>query len=894
MSAITKSSSAKCKYRKCPANSRGGALKDNRSLDAKITEVRFEHLQETVGLGNRKPRLSWMVETATPGWQQKSYEVQAYGLNGQLRDQSSRVESGQSTLVAWPFAPLTSREQLNVRIRVWDIAERASSWSDLCSIEAALLDSDDWTASFVTPDWEEETSKPQPSPMMRREFDVRAGLTSARLYITALGLYAAEINGTAVSDHVMAPGWTSYHHRLRYQIFDVTGLLQEGRNAIGAILGDGWYRGWLGFGGLRRNLYGERLALLAQLEIHYMDGTSEQIVSDESWRAATGPILAADIYNGETYDARLERLGWSSPGYEDGDWNDVRPLQYDLSKLFAPLGPPVRRTEIVAAVAITRSPSGRTIVDFGQNLVGWIRLTVQGQAGQTITLRHAEVLEDGELCVRPLRAAQAVDRYTLRGDGIESWEPRFTFHGFRYAEIDGWPGECQVSDLRAVVCHSDMKRTGWFDCSDPLLNQLHENVVWSMRGNFLSIPTDCPQRDERLGWTGDIQVFAPTASFLYDSAGFLTSWLADLAAEQAAKGVVPYVVPDILDPKPPAAAWGDAAVIVPWVLYQRYGDRDILATQFESMRGWVDLLASIAGDNKLWDTGFQFGDWLDPAAPPDNPGAARTDKHLLATAYFARSTELVSQIAELLGLANEEATYRALAAEVRHAFANEYVTPSGRLLSDSETAYALALEFGLLPASEQRQHAAERLSALVEASGYHISTGFVGTPLICDVLCAAGRVDDAYILLLQRDCPSWLYPVTMGATTIWERWDSLRPDGSVNPGEMTSFNHYALGAIADWLHRVVGGLAPLEPGYGRIEVRPQPGGNLTHASSQHLTPNGMAECAWMIREGTMEVRVMVPPSVTAKVTLPAREESIEVGSGTYHWSYDYESPPRVR
>ncbi len=863
----------------------------NESAEAQITELRFEHLQETVGLGNRQPRISWMVETETPGWQQKSYEVQAYRPDGQLHDQSGRIESSQSTLVVWPFAPLVSREQLNIRVRVWDIAERVSAWSDLYPVEAGLLESDDWSARFVTPDWQEDISQSQPSPMLRHEFDIRAGVARARLYVTALGVYAAEINGTAVGDHVLAPGWTSYDHRLCYQLFDVTDLLHEGRNAIGAILGDGWYRGWLGFGGLRRNLYGERLALLAQLEIHYADGTSERIVSDESWRAATGPILAADIYNGETYDARLKKPGWSSPGFEDHDWHGVRLLKYDLAKLFAPLGPPVRRTEMLAPLTISKSPSGRTIVDFGQNLVGRIRLTVQGQAGQTITLRHAEVLEAGELCLRPLRAAKAIDHYTLSGDGIETWEPQFTFHGFRYAEVDGWPGECQVDDLRAVVCHSDIKRSGWFDCSNPLLNQLHENVVWSMRGNFLSIPTDCPQRDERLGWTGDIQVFAPTACFLYDSAGFLTSWLADLAAEQAAKGVVPYVVPDILDPKPAAAAWGDAAVIVPWVLYQCYGDRDILAMQFESMRGWVDLIASIAGDNKLWDTGFQFGDWLDPAAPPDNPGAARTDKHLLASAYFARSAELVSQAAEVLGLAKAEATYHALAAEVRQAFANEYITPNGRLLSDSETAYALALAFGLLPTFEQRQHAAERLSALVEANGYHIATGFVGTPLICDALCAAGRLDDAYQLLLQRECPSWLYPVTMGATTIWERWDSLRPDGSVNPGEMTSFNHYALGAIADWLHRVVGGLAPLEPGYGRIEVRPQPGGSLTHAAARHLTPNGMAQCAWMIEEGTMKIRVVIPPNVTAKVTLPGRNESIELGSGTYQWSYEYEGSP---
>src|SRR2546428_1810258 len=436
----------------------------------------------------------------------------------------------------------------------------------------------------------------------------------------------------------------------------------------------------------------------------------------------------------------MERPGWSAPGYDDCDWVGVRQLDRDLSTLVAPTGPPVRRTELLAPVAITISPAGHTIVDFGQNLVGRLRLTVCGEAGQTVILRHAEVLENGELCTRPLRTAQATDRYTLRGDEVETWEPRFTFHGFRYAEVEGWPGTLKTEDLCAVVCHSDMERTGWFECSDPLINRLHENVVWGMRGNFLDVPTDCPQRDERLGWTGDIQIFAPTASFLYDCAGFLTSWLADLAAEQAAAGgVVPLVVPNVVPMPPiPAAAWGDATVIVPWVLYQRYGDAGILAEQFESMRAWVDLVTALAGEKRLWNRGFQFGDWLDPSAPADRPGAGPTNPHVVAPAYYVRSAELLGQIAAVLGRAEDATRYLRLAAEVRDAFDAEYVTPAGRVLSDSETAYALALQFGLLKNAEQRRHAGKRLVALVRQSGYHISTGFVGTPLICDALCSAG------------------------------------------------------------------------------------------------------------------------------------------------------------
>jgi alpha-L-rhamnosidase len=854
-----------------------------------IADVRFEHHRNPLGVGESRPRLSWMVGTNVAGWRQAGYEIESYGSDVRILGRTDRVESDQSVLVLWPFPPLLSRERLTVRVRVWGVDAHLSAWSALYPVEAGLLQADDWSAQFITPAWAEDISRPQPCPLVRCEFDVHPGVTRARLYVTALGVYEAQLNGATVGDHVLDPGWTSYNHRLRYQTFDVTGLLREGRNAIGAILGDGWYRGRFGFDGGRRNIYGDRLALLAQLEINYANGAAERIVTDEIWRAARGPILASDIYDGETYDARRERPGWSTTGYEDHDWVGVRALDRDFTTLVAPSGPPVRRIELLEPVTITTSPSGRTIVDFGQNLVGWLRITVRGQEGQTVTLRHAEILEGGELCTRPLRTARATDRYTLRGDGVETWEPRFTFHGFRYAEVAGWPGTLQEEDIRAVVCHSDLERTGWFECSDPLINRLHENAVWSMRGNFLDVPTDCPQRDERLGWTGDILAFAPTACFLYDSSGFLTSWLADLAAEQTAEGVIPFVVPNILPMSPlPAAAWGDAAVIVPWVLYQRYGDAGILAAQFESMCAWVDLVTALAGEKRLWNRGFQFGDWLDPSAPADRPGAGPTNPYVVATAYYARSAELLGQIAGVLGRAEDAARYLRLAAEVRDAFDAEYVTPAGRVLSDSETAYALALQFGLLQDAKQRRRAGERLAALVRNSGYHISTGYVGTPLICDALCSVGEYDTTFHLLKQQGCPAWLYPVTMGATTIWERWDSLRPDGSVNPNSMTSFNHYALGAIADWLHRTVAGLAPAAPAYSHIAIRPYPGGGLTRARARHITPYGLAESRWAIEGEQIEVEVVVPPNATASVALPGSDaQTIEVGAGTHRWSYPY-------
>jgi alpha-L-rhamnosidase len=784
---------------------------------------------------------------------------------------------------------------------VWGRGEaEPSPWSEPLEVEAGLLEPADWVAGPVSPRIELPAGADAPALLLRREFDVPGPIRSARLYASAHGVYELELNGHRVGDHVLAPGWTSYHHRLRYQTFDVTELVGAGTNVLGGWLADGWYRGRLGFGGGKRAVYGDRTALLAQLEIRCADGSTVVVTSDERWRAAPGAILSTGLYDGERYDARREAAGWSSPGFDDSAWSavDVRP--FDPGRMVAPDGPPVRRTELIRPVSIGTSPAGRTIVDFGQNITGRLRIRVRGESGRAVRLRHAEVLENGELSVRPLRRAAATDEYTLRGGGVEEWEPRFTVHGFRYAEVTGWPGELTPDDIDAVVCHTDLRRTGWFQCSDQALSRLHDNVVWSMRGNFLDVPTDCPQRDERLGWTGDLAVFAPTAAFLYDCAGMLTSWLADLAVEQEAVGTVPFYIPwiDLLGPARPAAVWGDAAVVVPWTLYDRTADTGILRAQYRSMRAWIDEISDLTGPRRLWDTGFQFGDWLDPAAPPDRPAAARTDAHLIATAAFASSTRTLARIAAILGEEADHNRYAALAAAVREAFNDEFVTPSGRLASDAQTAYALALTTDLLAKDDQRERAGRRLADLVAAEGHRIGTGFVGTPLICDALTAVGADDTAYRLLLQRECPSWLYPLSMGATTIWERWDSMLPDGSVNPGEMTSFNHYALGAVADWLHRTVAGLAPAAPGYRRVLVRPRPGGGLTSASATHDSPYGRITVGWRRESGRLDVDVLMPPGVTALVQLPdASFGPVEVGSGRHTFTCPFrdaaDDPPHT-
>jgi alpha-L-rhamnosidase len=850
----------------------------------KITRLRFEHLVEPLGIGTPRPRLSWATETERQGWRQAAYQVEVERDAGPAVA-SVWVEDGDSVLRPWPFPPLASRERATVRVRVRDTEGETSRWSEGSTVEAGLLSPGDWSAEMITLAWDEDRSTSPPAPLLRRAFTLREGITRARLYVTAWGVYEIHLNGTTVGADVLQPGWTSYHHRLRYATHDVTDLVRPGDNAVGAMLGDGWFRGNLP-GGVR-NFYGDRLGLLLQIEVTHRDGQVERVGTDTRWRGALGAVLASDLYDGETYDARRERDGWDRPAFDGADWSPAEVAGFDPAVLVAPTAPPARRVELVRPVAVTASPSGATLVDFGQNLVGRVRLTVSAERGTTITLRHAEVLEDGELAIRPLRAAKATDRYILRGGGPEVWEPRFTFHGFRYAEIVGWPGELDPGDVVAVVCASDLERAGWFECSDPLVERLHENVVWSLRGNTVEIPTDCPQRDERLGWTGDIQVFAPTAAFLSDVGGFLESWLADLAAEQADhRGVVPFVVPNPLSTVLPAAAWGDASVMVPWVLYQRLGDRGLLERQFASMRAWVEAVAAETGSSGLWDRGFQFGDWLDPAAPPEKPGAARTDRHLVATAYLARSAQLVAEVAEVLGDTGAVARYRALAERTREAFAREYVSPAGRVVSDAATGYVLALCFDLLPDRSQRQHAGARLVELVEEAGYRIATGFVGTPLICDALTRAGHLDVAYRLLLERGCPSWLYPVTMGATTIWERWDSMLPDGSVNPGEMTSFNHYALGAVADWLHRTVAGLGPAAPGYRRISFQPRPGGGLTRAAARHRTPYGVAAVSWVLRDGTLMVEATVPPNTEATVHLPGRAP-FEIGSGDHSWTVPF-------
>lgn len=732
------------------------------------------------------------------------------------------------------------------------------------------------TATMIAP-----VSAVEAAPLLRREFVLDHGhgpVQRATLRTSALGLVEAWVNGIRSSDELFAPGWTSYEWRVRLIEHDVTASVAE-RTVLALRLGNGWYRGGLGFTG-QRAVYGDRLAGYAELEVRFADGHVQTVVTDGSWRAGTGEVRADDFYNGETIDARLRDDAWMRPGFDDTAWDAVEAVEFDIGLLVPRTSPPVRRVGELAAQRSWTSPAGRTLVDFGQNLVGVVRVHVEGPAGTEIVLRHAEVIEDGELGTRPLRRAEATDRFVLSG-GPDEFEPTLTFHGFRYVEVTGWPGELDPAALTAVVIATDIPSIGSFSCSDPELVQLHHNVEWGMRGNFLSVPTDCPQRDERLGWTGDLAVFAPTAVFLGDVESFLADWLVDAELERRATPArtVPVVVPNVMKhldtgfPEPGATAiWGDAAVWVPWALWRAYGREQTLRDAYPLMTAHARSVAAVLSPSGLWDTGFQFGDWLDPDAPADDPGQSKAPSEIVATASAFRTATIMADAAALLGEDADAAEFAGLRDRIVAAFREHYVA-DGMVRSDSPTAYALAIAFDLLDEND-RQRAGDRLAELARASGHSIRTGFAGTPFILDALTETGHLDDAYRVLLRREAPSWLYAVTMGATTIWERWDSMLPDGSINPGEMTSFNHYAFGAVADWMHRRLGGLAPLDAGYRRFLVAPQPGGGLTWVEIGLDSPHGRIAVRWDLDGDELHVAVRVPDGTEAVLRLPGRDDEV--------------------
>lgn len=832
--------------------------------------LRCEALTDPLGLDERQPELSWRLgDSSRRGVRQRAYQILVASTpeilasnQGDVWD-SGKVSGGQSTQVAYGGVPLASRQRCHWKVRVWDTAG-ASPWSAPALWEMGLLEPADWQAGWLAAPPPAEGTGPRPSPFFRRRFTLAKPVVRARLYVTALGWYEAWLNGRRVGERFFTPGYTDFAQRLPYQVYDVTGLVTTGENALGAILADGWYCR----GGKRKDLL-----LSAQLELTHADGSRTTVVTDGQWRTATGPLLQADLDKGETYDEGLEVPGWCEAAFDDRAWTPARPGEAPTARLCATMGPPVRRIQELRPVKLTSAAPDRHVFDLGQNMVGWVRLRVPAglPPGTRLVLRHAEMLNpDGTLYVANLRGAASTDTFITGGADrpARDYEPRFTFHGFRYVELSGLAGSLDLDTVTGVVVHSDTPPSGSFACSQSLLNQLQSNITWSQKGNFLEVPTDCPQRDERVGWTGDAQVFIPTACFNMDVQAFFRKWGRDLLDAQQPNGTYPSVVPyPGWSPLDGGAAWADAGVVVPWVIYRCYGDRRILAEHYSAMARYVEFLQATPPRTR-----FCFGDWLNL-----NDG---TGGELLGVACAARVTRLLARIATVLGRADDAKRFKAYADGWVARFRREFVTPSGRVQADSQTAFVLALVFDLLPA-RQRPAAGAYLVERLREHNMHLSTGFVGTPYLLDALTQIGRLDLAYALLQEATYPSWLYQITQGATTIWERWDSWHHERGFQDPSMTSFNHYAYGAVGDWMYRHIGGIDLDEriPGYRHAVIRPQPGGGITWAKASLQTPHGLLVVQWKTDAERFSLDVTVPANSTATVHLPAGPDATVTESG---------------
>lgn len=707
-------------------------------------------------------------------------------------------------------------------------------------------------------------------PYLRRTFNIEKPIARARLSTTALGVADTFINGQRIGEARLAPGWTDYRERVHYLTFDVTDHLRVGENAIGAMVAPGWFAGRTGLFHIRA-FYGAAPAYLAQLDITYDDGTTAQVVSDDRWVRSDGPVVAADIMDGETHDARLAFEDWAKPSFDDSDWSRAT-LRDEDRHLEAQPDLPVRVLEELPALSITEPEPGTYVFDLGQNMVGVARLRVRAERGDVITLRYAEMLnDDGTLYTENLRGAAATDTYICAGRAEETWTPRFTFHGFRYVEVTGLRTKPDLGTITGVVLGSELPTIGTFACSDERINQLQSNIVWGLRGNYLSIPTDCPQRDERMGWTGDAQAFIPTATYNANVAPFMTKWMLDMQDAQREDGAHSDVAPVTRGLNFGTPAWADAGVIVPWTIYEMFGDTRILERHIDSMTAWVEWCRdNSTGLIRDHNRGNDYGDWLSIEAD--------TDKELIGTAYFARSADLLARSYEALGRSDEAEKYRKLFTEIRRAFVERYIDEAGQIKSDTQTAYVIALAFGLVQ-GEQKEQAAHHLIDDLRARGWRLSTGFIGVGHLLPVLEQIGRADAAYRLLMQDEFPSWLFSVKHGATTIWERWNGWTPEDGMNDPGMNSFNHYALGSCGQWLFAGVAGIRPIEPGFTRVEIAPHIGGSLTWAEATYDSMQGTIRSRWELDGEALRVHVTIPANTTARVRLPVGRGALVTESG---------------
>lgn len=847
-----------------------------------VVDLRSQVPNGVVGIDASSVRLSWKIDGAA---RQDAYEIQAAAHESfdPILAETGPVLGDQQVGAAAPGRALASREVRFFRTRVQSEG-RWSNWSESLEVEAGLLDADDWVAQAISIPDDPGVEHQASSPLLRREFAMTDEARKARLYITSLGVHDVAINGVPISDELLAPGWTSYSKRILAATHDVTSLLQSGVNVISAVLGDGWYRGRLGWmPGEDRSHYGNELGLIAQLEIDLTDGSSMCVSTDETWQVSTGAIQSADLYDGVVVDLRASPNGWDRPGFDASHWESARSVPFDRRAIRPRMTPPVRILKRWPAMRIGEV-DGESVFDGGQNISGFASVAVQGESGDEVTVRHAEVLEDdGSLHTSSLRSARATDTYTLADPGPTDLEPPFTFHGFRYA---GVRTPAEVRSVEFVAISSDLPRRSTFECSHPLLNRFHENVVWSQLDNFVSVPSDCPQRDERLGWTGDAQAFAATSCTLFDVEAFWMNWLEDLAADQDPELGVSTVVPDVVlggEMRYGRAGWADAATVVPWAVYEAYGDAHVLRTQYESMLLWVNSLARRRREDGLLEPSPQFGDWLDPDAPPSRPWEAKADSQFIANAFFAESARLTADAAELIDAPVDEV---ALLRDLSREMADLTWTNWRHHIYESQTGCAIGLRLGIVP-DEEKASVVSSLAGMVRAADGRISTGFLGTPHVLHALAEGGHFDEAFSMLLREAHPSWLYQVVNDATTVWERWDAIRVDGSIHPGvmdpppgmdesdeggHMLSFNHYAYGAVVDWMYRYLAGIAPdiQRPGYRHVLLAPKPVAGVDWVDALIESPYGQIRSRWELDPSEdLVVDLELPAGVTGTFLPPA-------------------------
>ena len=846
--------------------------------------LRCEGRTDPLGIGVAEPRLTWRLPAARRGLQESGHQIVVASRPELLESgradlwDSGRVDTVGSVPAFEPDgvgatiyggAAVTSRQQAWWRVRAWDEAGSPTEWSEPATWEMALLSPADWSGRWISaPQQAEPVEGSLPVAYLRRAFDLPIAARRARLYVTALGLHRPHLNGDRIDRDELRPGWTDYTRRLQHQVIDVTDRLVVGENVLGLLLGEGWYAGYVGYRG-GRSTYGSLPEARAQLEVELEDGSTVTIGTDEQWLAGDGAVRTSDLLKGETYDAGRDQPGWDRPVFAPApgrDWLPARPatgLGAGVA-LAAEASPPVRATLMVEPVETTSPAPGVALIDLGQNIHGRVRVQLHGPAGSTVTIRHGEILDaDGALYTENLRGANAVDTVTI-AEGPLDYEPTFTTHGFRYVELAGDADVVAGARVIGVVLHQDLAITGAFASSSPDLNQLWSNIVWGQRGNFVEVPTDCPQRDERLGWMADAQVFLPTACLIMDCEAFLAKWIVDIRDAQHDDGGFTDVVPRVPEHSSCSPGWADAGVLVPWISYTSYGDRRTLADHLEAMTRWVDLIER-ENPTLLWTerVGAQYGDWLSIEA--DTPA------EVVATAYFFHTTATVAAAARAAGDADRAERYATLAARIRDAFRATFVEERGHVTGRTQTSYVLALRFGLLEPDEVPL-AAANLVADIEARGDHLSTGFLGTPLLLPALTDVGRVDVAHRLLAQDTLPSWLYQVRMGATTMWERWDGVQADGTFQRAGMNSFNHYAFGAVGEWMVATLAGLAqaPGSVGWREVSIAPHPGGALTFAEAIFDGPRGRLASRWEhLDGGGLRLDVEIPASTRGRVRIPA-------------------------